>query len=122
MGEISGNASDDIWIPANNVDQACAICGTQPVSWVHPLLPDRVQFRLYGKGHTLPTYWAFCDRCEALNDRLADDELLELMMRNHAWVPEAPQQPPGANVEPRLVLGVFRFASLAKRALPAAER
>lgn len=53
-------------LPTSARDQTCAFCGGEPVAWVHPLDPDRVTFRVYGKGHTLPTFWTLCDRCEQL--------------------------------------------------------
>ena len=38
-----------------------------------------MQFRVYGKGHTLPTFWAACARCEALVSQGEDAALLHLM-------------------------------------------
>lgn len=50
--------------PTSGIGQLCAFCGTREVAWVHPLASDLVTYRVYGKGHTLPNFWALCDRCE----------------------------------------------------------
>jgi hypothetical protein len=34
---------------------------------------------VYGKGHTLPTFWTLCERCESLYAAGVDDKLIELM-------------------------------------------
>jgi hypothetical protein len=69
------------WAPADNQDQSCAFCGASRPVFVHRLDPDRVQFRVYGKGHTLPSFWAACARCEAQVSAGDDTALLRLM----AW-------------------------------------
>jgi hypothetical protein len=71
--------------PTSGIDQSCALCGSQVVSLVHPLAAERVRYRVYGKGHTLPTVWTVCDRCEALYAAGDDDALVELMKASDGW-------------------------------------
>jgi hypothetical protein len=82
---------------------------------VHPLAAERVRYRVYGKGHTLPTFWTVCDRCEALYAAGDDDALVELMKASDGWywsteadVDEIIRQP----------LAVFRNADKGARRLP----
>ncbi len=79
--------------------------------WAHPLADDLVAYREYGKGHTLPTSWALCDRCETIYTSGDDDAAVEVM-RSSAWswvadddVAECIRQP----------LAVFRRADLGAR-------
>ena len=67
------------WAPEHNQDQTCAFCGVSRPTFLHRLDPAHVQFRVYGKGHTLPTFWAACARCEALVSQGEDAALLHLM-------------------------------------------
>lgn len=67
-------------LPTTNRDQSCAFCGGSRPRFAHRLDPRRVQFRVYGKGRTLPTFWAVCDDCENLASRRNDDELLRRML------------------------------------------
>jgi hypothetical protein len=50
-------------LPVTGRNQSCGICGDH-ASWVHRLDPDKVTYREYGKGHTLPSFWTLCDSCE----------------------------------------------------------
>jgi hypothetical protein len=93
------------------VGQVCAFCSTGDVVWAHALAEDLVAYREYGKGHTLPTSWALCDRCEAIYDSGDDDATVEVM-RSSAWswvsdedVAECVRQP----------LTVFRRADLGRQ-------
>jgi hypothetical protein len=73
-------AEDDApWAPADNHDQSCGFCGVSRPLFVHRLDPAQVEFRVYGKGCTLPTFWAACARCEALVSGGDDPALLRLM-------------------------------------------
>jgi hypothetical protein len=65
----------------------CAFCGRSQPRFAHRLDPRRVQFRVYDKGRTLPTFWTVCDRCEELVANGNDEELLRLMLEKHE-VPE----------------------------------
>lgn len=67
------------WAPEHNQDQSCAFCGESRPVFVHRLDPEHVEFRVFGKGHTLPSFWAACTRCEALAATHDDDGLLRLM-------------------------------------------
>jgi len=68
------------WAPSTNRDQSCAFCGAARPAFAHRLNPSHVQFRLYGKGHTLPTFWAACPRCEEFIAGGDDEALLPLMV------------------------------------------
>jgi hypothetical protein len=67
-------------LPLTNRDQSCAFCGANSPSFVHPLDARHVQFRVYDKGWTLPTFWTVCTDCEPLIQRRDDEELLHRMM------------------------------------------
>jgi hypothetical protein len=69
--------------PTSGERQHCALCRSPSVTWVHPLNPDLVTYREYGKGHTLPTYWCLCGRCEDLYQAGAEAELVAIMQ--DAW-------------------------------------
>jgi|SRR5947209_6122791 len=66
-------------LPLTNRDQSCAFCGSHWPSFVHPLDARHVQFRVYDKGWTLPTFWTVCRDCEPLVQRRDDEELLRRM-------------------------------------------
>ncbi|MDT5184780.1 MAG: hypothetical protein QOI29_2938 [Mycobacterium sp.] len=68
-------------LPLTNRDESCAFCGANRPAFVHPLDVRHVQFRVYDKGWTLPTFWAVCSACEPLIQRSDDDELLRRMAR-----------------------------------------
>jgi hypothetical protein len=65
--------------PTSGRVQSCAFCGASPVAWVHPLDSGLVQYRAYGKGHTLPTFWTLCVRCEGIYETGDDEAAVELM-------------------------------------------
>ncbi|KQZ68801.1 MULTISPECIES: SRPBCC domain-containing protein [unclassified Nocardioides] len=96
---------DDEWLPESAVGQSCAICQGQDVAWLHPLAADKVGFRAFGQGYTLPTFWTLCRQCEDLYDDRDDEALLALM-----------QQPDDADDElSRSSLAAFRAADLGAR-------
>jgi hypothetical protein len=66
------------------IGQSCAFCGSPDVVWNHPLAEDLVAYREYGKGHTLPTSWALCERCEEIYSTVGDDAAVQVM-RSSAW-------------------------------------
>ena len=80
------------------------------MAWAHRLASDRLTYRQYGKGHTLPPVWALCDRCEEVYASGDDDAAVEVM-RNGRWavtdedVAECIRKP----------LAVFRRADLGSR-------
>jgi hypothetical protein len=68
----------------SGIGQSCAFCGSHGVVWVHPLAEDLVGYREYGKGHTLPSFWALCERCEGVY-RTGDVDAAVEVMRSSAW-------------------------------------
>jgi hypothetical protein len=64
--------------PTGPTGHSCTVCGTRDVVWVHPLDGDKSRFQLWGKRHTLPPYWALCDRCEGLYQAGDQEALVEL--------------------------------------------
>ncbi len=68
------------WLPDTNRDQSCAFCGAAEPSFAHPLDAGHVRFRVYGKGWTLPTFWAACRDCEANIASQDDDGLSRRML------------------------------------------
>jgi hypothetical protein len=89
--------------PTLSTDHSCAICGRGDVVWVHPLDAAKVRYRAWGKGHTLPTFWALCDGCEDLY-RVGDDETLVARMG------EGREPFIDVGEEARIPLAVFRSA------------
>jgi hypothetical protein len=71
--------------PTNGRDQSCALCCSWDVAWVHRLASDLVQYRVYGKGHTLPTFWMLCDRCERSYAAGDDEALVRVMKSSDGW-------------------------------------
>ena len=65
--------------PDHNQDQSCAFCGVGRPTFLHRLDPTHAHFLVYDKGHTLPTFWAACARCDALVSAGEDAALLGLM-------------------------------------------
>ena len=75
----------DGWVdgaPTSGELEHCAMCGDKPVAWVHPFAEDSREYRLFGKGHTLPHYWMLCEWCESVSAD-GDDEALLRIMRPH---------------------------------------
>lgn len=101
--------------PTSGRGQSCAFYGTQDVVWVHPLASDLVAYRQYGKGYTLPTFWALCDRCEVTyTSGDITDAAVEVMRSSDGWsrvadndVAECIRQP--LEVFRRADLGVWRL-------------
>lgn len=81
----AGGWNDVLGVPASNRDQSCAFCGAGRPPFAHRLDPAKVQFRAYGKGHTLPTFWTVCDGCEDLVARRDDEGLLRRMRVYHEF-------------------------------------
>jgi hypothetical protein len=79
--EMPEDFDEESGLPLTNRDQSCAFCGGNGPIFVHPLDLRHVQFRVYDKGWTLPTFWTACGDCEPLIQRRDDDELL-LRMAN----------------------------------------
>lgn len=101
------------WIdgaPTSGIGQSCVFCGTRDVAWVHPLARDRLVYRQYGKEHTLPTFWALCDRCERVYASGDDDAAVEVM-RDGRW-PATDEDVAECIRKP---LAVFRRADLGSR-------
>jgi hypothetical protein len=71
--------------PSSRRGQSCAFCGGSDVAWVHPLANDLVGYRQYGKGHTLPYFWALCDRCELLYTSGNAEAAVEVMRSSDGW-------------------------------------
>lgn len=102
----------DDWVggaPTSAVDQSCAICGADDVQWVHPLDPSKVTYRVCGKGRTLPTFWALCDRCEQRYQDGDDDALVTAMIESD------PDHVDGVHEDVRRPLAVFRNADRGAR-------
>jgi hypothetical protein len=109
-GDVPGYVDPVLgWLPTTTRDQSCSVCGEDSVSWLHPLDPGKVEYREYGKGRTLPSFWTLCARCEDLYAAGADDELVALM-RHEAGTPAGP-----SDEEYRRPLAVFRRADLGGR-------
>lgn len=71
---------DSLGLPLTSRDQSCAFCGADRPRFVHPLAPQHLRFRVFGKGWTLPTFWTVCERCEAPVQDKADTDLLRHMI------------------------------------------
>ncbi|MBE7194351.1 MAG: hypothetical protein INR66_17945 [Gordonia polyisoprenivorans] len=71
--------------PTSGKDQSCVFCGGAYVDWVHPLDEDKISYRAWGKGHTLPTYWMLCERCEQTYQAGDDDAAITVMKRYWLW-------------------------------------
>jgi hypothetical protein len=99
--------------PTSRHAQSCAFCGHE-VAWVHPLASDLVAYREYGKGHTLPTFWALCDRCEGIYASGDVDAAVEVMRASDAWSWVAVEDVDECIRKP---LDVFRRADLGARRL-----
>jgi hypothetical protein len=56
------------------------------VLWVHPLADDLIEYRVNGTGHTLPTFWTLCERCEQLHRCRDDTSILALLKHSPGWL------------------------------------
>ena len=72
--------------PISGRDQSCAFCGSKTVTWVHPLAIDRVGYRVFGKGHTLPGFWTLCERCEGIYAGGDDESAVAVMKASDQWM------------------------------------
>ena len=79
-------------LPLTNRDQSCAFCGVSGPRFAHRLDPERVQFRVYGDGNTLPGFWCVCEDCEQRVASGDDAELLRLMHKGVEWEDPLVQQ------------------------------
>ncbi|HET6908397.1 MAG TPA: hypothetical protein VFH54_03580 [Mycobacteriales bacterium] len=106
-------------LPTSGKAQSCALCGTREVVWVHPLDRQKIAYREYGKGHTLPTFWVTCRECERLVELGDDDELVDRMKMSGGFRPEIDHWST-ADVDEvlRKPLAVFRAADLGRKPLP----
>jgi hypothetical protein len=104
-------------LPTRAVGQTCAFCSSGAVRWVHALDPNLVRYRVYGKGHTLPTFWTLCDRCEQLYIAGDSASAVAVMMSTDEWacritgdddIDECVRQP--LDVFARADLGAREFA------------
>lgn len=86
---------------------SCYICAAREAEWVHRLDPQKQSFRQYGKGYTFGGRVDFCDRCEDLYNRGADEALIELAARARELV-----DPAAVDEEIRNPLAVLRAADL----------
>lgn len=102
-------------LPTSGVGQSCALCDAAEVRWVHALEPTRVRYRVYGKGHTLPSFWMLCARCERLYTAGDHEALLTLMLSAPSWESFTVQQIDECVRQP---LAVFVRADLGAVALP----
>lgn len=96
--------------PTSGIGQSCAFCGTRDVVWVHRLDRDLVAYQEYGKGHTLPSFWALCDRCEQVY-ATGDDTAAVVLMRS-GWSGVADEHVAECIGGP---LAVFRLADRGRR-------
>jgi hypothetical protein len=82
---------------------------------MHALDPARVRYRVYGKGHTLPSCWMLCTRCERLYAAGDYEALISLMLSAPSWESFTTQQIDECVRQP---LAVFARADLGATALP----
>lgn len=105
-------------LPTGAAGQSCAFCDNDAVRWVHALDPKLVQYRVYGKGHTLPTFWTLCDRCEQLYRAGDADAVVTVMMTANQWSSRT-RGSDDIDEHVRKPLAVFTRADLGARALAA---
>ncbi|RNI25140.1 hypothetical protein [Flexivirga caeni] len=112
----------DDWVdgaPASPEDQSCAFCDAQDVTWVHPLDADKVEYRAWGKGYTLPSFWALCERCEQLYQAGADEDIVTVMSAAQAnWtddIDEAIRHLTSLGAKADISAAAERFACVAAR-------
>lgn len=101
-------------VPTTSWGQICAICCAADGAWVHPLDPGLVRYRAYTKGHTLPGFWALCERCESLYQAGQDEPLVEIMKSAPGWLWDSPTDIDECLRKP---LAVFRRADKGARPL-----
>ena len=101
-------------LPTTADDQSCAFCGSTQVRWLHPLDMALVEYREFGKGHTLPQFWTLCDRCEVLYRSGDEDAMVDVLLASDTW---AGTTLIDADEQLRRPLVVFRRADLGARPL-----
>jgi hypothetical protein len=101
-------------LPSSGVGQSCALCGANTAQWLHALNPSLVQYRVYGKGHTLPTFWTLCQRCERYYQAGNHEVLIGLMRNAPSWESFADEHVDECVRQP---LAVFARADLGPSAL-----
>lgn len=72
-------------VPTSRRGQSCAFCAASDVVWVHPLATKLVRYRQNGEEHTLPTFWALCDRCESIYNTGNAQAAIEVMRSSDGW-------------------------------------
>jgi hypothetical protein len=105
------------WIdgaPTDGRDQSCAFCNSPVVAWVHPLARELVHYRIYGKRHTLPTFWMLCDGCEEIYKSGDDEAAVRLMKLSDGWLWESDEDVAETIRQPLIV---FRRADKGSRRL-----
>jgi hypothetical protein len=112
MGVRRPGPDDDL--PRTGRDQSCAFCSSTSVEWVHPLDPERACYRAYGKGHTLPRFWALCGDCERTYVSGEEEGLIRHVKTSDAWSGTTPQDEAELIRKP---LAVFRAADQGPRRL-----
>jgi hypothetical protein len=100
--------------PTSGRDQSCALCGSTVVTWVHRLAADLVRYRVFGKGHTLPSFWTLCDRCEQIYASGDDESAVETMKTSDGWLWQTEEDVDELIRQP---LAVFRRADKGSRRL-----
>jgi hypothetical protein len=92
------------------------VCAAQRPTWIHPLDPELVTYRVYGKGHTLPSFWTLCSRCEGRYCAGDFEALVTLTVdESPEWSWEAREDIDECVRQP---LRVFQRADLGARHLP----
>ncbi len=94
--------------PSSPDGQSCAFCRDDDVQWVHPLDPKKVAYRSWGKGYTLPRFWALCERCEQLYQNGEEDDIVNVMLAAEPSYTDI-------NEDARKPLAVFRNADQGAR-------
>jgi len=104
-------------LPTSGAGQRCAFCDSSPVRWIQALDPALVQYRVYGKGHTLPTFWTLCDRCEQLYQAGDEETVVSVMLANSTQWSFRIKRAEDVYEHVRQPLAVFGRADLGPRAL-----
>jgi hypothetical protein len=82
------------------------------VEWLHPLDPGAATYRVYGKGHTLPSFWTLCALCESIYQAGDDPALVEIMKVSDHWYWQSDED---VDESIRNPLSVFRRSDLGGR-------
>lgn len=101
----------------------CSFCGRERPVWIHTLDPDKTRFRRYGKGATLPGWWALCQVCEDAYQSGDEDRAVgRMMVLDSEWnidwhMAERTGTTFDLEESVRTPLRVFRAADLGRRRL-----